>query len=110
MAASRMLISRSVRVLNVEEKAQLVDAAASRRSWFFVVLAMLLAAWAFASVQIQDKSWLLSGFLVIVFLFSIASTTANLRTAISLSSERSNECAAACVWITFDYKTLTYVS
>jgi len=41
-AVSRLITSRSVSALSVEQKAMLVDVSASKRPWFFVALAALV--------------------------------------------------------------------
>ena len=71
-AVSRLLLSRSVTSLSVEQKAMLVDASTSKRAWFFVVLAALLAVLAITSANFGHRDWLFVGFIIVLLALWIA--------------------------------------
>jgi hypothetical protein len=78
-AVSRLITSRSVAVLSVEQKALLVDASVSKRPWFFVALAALLVVWALASANFGHRDWLFVGFVILLLALSIPMLVLRLR-------------------------------
>jgi hypothetical protein len=79
MAVSRLVMSRSVATLTVEQKAMLVDASASKRPWFFVAVAGLLAAWALASANFGHRDWLFVAFVILLLALAIPMVVLRLR-------------------------------
>jgi len=79
IAVSRLVMSRSVAALTVEQKATLVDASASRRPWFFVAVAGLLAAWALASANFGHREWLFVVFVILLLALAIPMVILRLR-------------------------------
>jgi hypothetical protein len=77
-AVNRLLIGRSVRALSVEQKAMLVDISASRRPWFFVVLAAVLAVWAIASANFGHRDWLFVAFFILLLILGVPAIIARL--------------------------------
>jgi hypothetical protein len=71
MAVSRLVMSRSTAPLTVEQKAMLVDASASKRPWFFVVLAALLAVYAIASANFGHRDWVFVAVIIILLALAI---------------------------------------
>jgi hypothetical protein len=65
-AVSRLITSRSVSGLSVDQKATLVDASVSKRPWFFVALAALLVVWALASANFGHRDWLFVAFVIVL--------------------------------------------
>jgi hypothetical protein len=78
-AVNRLLVSRSVRSLTVEQKAMLVDILASRRPWFFVGMAAVLAVWAITSANFGHRDWLFVGFLIVLLTLGVPMVIARLR-------------------------------
>jgi hypothetical protein len=78
-AVSRLITSRSVSALSVEQKAMLVDVSASKRPWFFVALAALLVVWALASANFGHRDWLFVAFVIVLLVLSIPMLTLRLR-------------------------------
>ena len=71
MAVSRLVMSRSVAALTVEQKAMLVDASAGRRPWFFIAVAALLAAWALALANFGYRDWMFVVFVLLLLALTI---------------------------------------
>lgn len=79
MALSHLVMSRSVAALTVEQKAMLVDASASKRPWFFVAIAALLAVWALASANFGHRDWLFVAFIILLLALAIPMLILRLR-------------------------------
>jgi Na+/H+ antiporter NhaD/arsenite permease-like protein len=71
LAVSRLITSRSVATLSVEQKAMLVDASISKRPWFFIAVAALLAVWALASANFGHRDWMFVGFVILLLALAI---------------------------------------
>jgi hypothetical protein len=71
VAVSRLVMSRSTAPLTVEQKAMLVDASASKRPWFFVGIAALLAVYALASANFGHRDWLFVAFIILLLALAI---------------------------------------
>jgi hypothetical protein len=78
-AVSRVITSRSLGALSVEQKAMLVDASASKRPWFLVALATLLVVWAVASANFGHRDWLFVAFVIVLLALSIPMLVLRLR-------------------------------
>lgn len=70
-AVNRLLISQSVRSLSVEQKAMLVDISASRRPWFFVGMAVVVAIWAITSANFGHRDWLFLAFFILLLVLVV---------------------------------------
>jgi hypothetical protein len=70
-AVSRLIASRSVAGLSVDQKAALVDASVSKRPWFLVALAALFVVWALASANFGHRDWLFVAFAIAVLALGI---------------------------------------
>jgi len=78
-AVSRLITSRSVAGLSVDQKATLVDVSVSKRPWFFVALAALLVVWALASANFGHRDWLFVAFVIALLALSIPTLILRLR-------------------------------
>jgi hypothetical protein len=78
-AVSRLITSRSVARLSVDQKAALVDASVSKRPWFFVALAALSVVWALASANFGHRNWLFVAFAIALLALGIPTLILRLR-------------------------------
>jgi len=79
IALSRLVMGRSIAALTVEQKAMLVDASASKRPWFPVAIAALLAVWALASANFGHRDWLFVAFIILLLALAIPMLILRLR-------------------------------
>ena len=120
MAVSRLVMSRSIATLSVEQKAALVDASGSKRPWFFVAIAALLAVWAIASANFGHRDWMFVCFVILLLALAIPMLILRLRRLSTLglpasylrSARLSSALLAVGLFLMLGamvYSTLTYV-
>jgi hypothetical protein len=120
MAVNRLVMSRSIAALTVEQKAMLVDASVSRRPWFFVAIAALLAVWALASANFGHRDWMFVGFVILLLALAIPTLILRLRrlSALGLPSAYLRSARLGTFLVAFGlllmlgamvYNTLTFV-
>jgi hypothetical protein len=79
LAVRRLILSRAVATLSVEQKAMLVDASVSKRPWFYVAVIALLVIWALASANFGHRDWLFVGFVILILAVCIPTVIFRLR-------------------------------
>jgi hypothetical protein len=120
MAVSHLLMSRATAALTVEQKAMLVDASASKRPWFFVGIAAILAVWALVSANFGHRDWLFVAFIILLLGLAIPMLILRLRrlSAVGLPSAYLRSARLSTVLIAIGlvltlsamvYSTLTFV-